>query len=395
MNGSPFPANRGLRDRIVFVKYGSFSHVNGKVEAILRERFPEYHLEVVDAARDILASYPLLSLWLRLKASLKRLLPFIRGRHSPWDFVFQEPKAWGLISSWILRHADPNRVAFIFQTQSMFDASHPGIPFFIYTDHTREAHRRQPYSGAPAPASETWKRAEAALYGKAKTVFTLSRFCADSVIHDYGVPEGRVLAVSTGINMELPILDWASRERKPVILFVGNDWEIKGGNELVAAFALVRLEIPSEELWVVGCQPPVMHEGMRLFSRVELGELDKLFRKASLVCVPSRVERASMLSLDAAAYGLPVITTPHGAGSERVRHGVTGLLADPADTESFAAAIIGLLKDPDRASAMGRAGRKMVEEEFTWDAVGGKITDRIRSQLSGTHDHEQKARSKG
>jgi glycosyltransferase involved in cell wall biosynthesis len=349
---------------------------------MLGKEFPEYDLEVVDAARDILTSFPMQSLWLRFKESAKRLLPLIHGRHSPWDFVYQESKAWELISSWILRHADPAQVAFIFQTQSIFDASHPGIPFFIYTDHTREAHKRHPDGGAPAPASEAWKRLEAALYGKAGAVFTLSRFCARSVIEDYGVPEERVMAVSTGINMELPVLDGTCTEREPVILFVGANWGMKGGRELAAAFSLVRREIPSAELWVVGAHPPVLQEGMRAFGRVKLGELDLLFKKASLVCVPSRVERASMLTLDAAAYGLPVITTPHGAGSERIRNGITGLLADPADTESFAAVITALLADSARASAMGCAGRKMVEEEFTWDTVGGKIAGRIRSLLS-------------
>jgi phosphatidylinositol alpha-1,6-mannosyltransferase len=139
--------------------------------------------------------------------------------------------------------------------------------------------------------------------------------------------------------------------------------------------------MPSAELWVVGAQPPVIQDGMRVFGRVKLGDLDRLFRKAALICVPSRVERASMLALDAAAYGLPVITTPFGAGAERVREGVTGLLVDPRSAEEFAAAIVGLLEDQDRARAMGSAGRAMVEKEFTWDAVGGKIAARIRSLL--------------
>ena len=372
----------GDKRRILFVKYGSFSHVNAKMERVLRERFPECELEVVDAARDILASFPFQSLWLRLKASMKRLVPFIRGRHSPWDFVFQEPKAWELISSWILRNVDPAELAFIVQTQSMFDASHPGIPFFIYTDHTREAHKRQPGGGSPAPASPEWIRLEAALYPKAATVFTLSRFCAESVVLDYGVPEERVLTVSTGINMDLPILDEASPQREPVVLFVAAEWGIKGGEELAAAFKQVRQKMPSAELWVVGAQPPVIQEGMRVFGRVKLGDLDRLFRKAAVVCVPSRVERASMLALDAAAYGLPVITTPFGAGAERVRDGVTGRLVDPRDTEEFASAIVALLQDQDRARVMGSAGRTMVEKEFTWDAVGGKIADRIRSRVS-------------
>jgi glycosyltransferase involved in cell wall biosynthesis len=382
MKSSPPPLAGGIPDRIILVKYGSFSHVNAKVERALREQFPGYDLEVVDAARDILASFPLQSLWLRFNASVKRLVPFLRGRHSPWDFVFQEPQAWELISSWILRNVDPAEVAFIVQTQSMFDASHPGIPFFIYTDHTREAHKRQPEGGSPAPASPEWIELETALYRKATTVFTLSRFCAESVVLDYGVPEERVLTVSTGINMDLPLLEESATTPEPVILFVGGEWGIKGGEELAAAFKLVRRKMPSAELWVVGAQPPVIQEGMRVFGRVKLGELDLLFRKAAVVCVPSRVERASMLALDAAAYGLPVITTPFGAGAERVRAGVTGLLVDPRNTEEFASAIVALLQDQDRSRVMGSAGRTMVEKEFTWDAVGGKIADRIRSRVS-------------
>lgn len=367
---------------ILFVKYGTFSHVNGKVEAMLRQQFPEYALDVVDVAQDVLASYPVKSLWLRLKASMKRLGRFIRGKHSPWDFVFQEPSAWHLISAWILRNIDPARTAFIFQTQSMFDASHPDIPFFIYTDHTRDAHKRHPEGGAPAPASQEWIRCEATLYQKAATVFTLSRFCSSSVTEDYGVSEARVLTVLTGINMELPVLETPFPKTEPVILFVAADWKIKGGVEIAAAFSLVRRQIPYAELWVVGSQSPVIEAGIRFFGRATLAELDRLFRKAYLVCVPSRVERASMVALDAAAYGLPVIMTPHGAGSERVKDGETGLLVDPRDTDGFAMAILSLLRDPAKASRMGVAGRKMIEEEFHWDAVGKKIADRIRNLLS-------------
>ena len=64
-----------------------------------------------------------------------------------------------------------------------------------------------------------------------------------------------------------------------------------------------------------------------------------------------------------------------------MRDGVTGLLVDPRNTEGFAFAIVALLEDQDRACVMGSAGRTMVEKEFTWDAVGGKIASRIRSLL--------------
>lgn len=370
------------RKRILFVKYGSFSHVNGRVEEILRTEFPGCDLIVADAVKDIFGSTPVMAFFLWIKALFLHSGRVLRRKNSPWDFVFRDVSAWECISGWIARNADPSRTLFIFQTQSLFDASHPDIPFFIYTDHTHRAHRRHPSGGTPAPASPAWSVREEALYGKAATVFTLSDFCARSVIEDYGVPPHSVESVSTGINMELPRLERGG-ECDPVILFVGGDWGVKGGVELAAAFRLVRESVPEAQLWIVGDRPPVTEEGMTAFGRVGLAQLGQLFRKAAMVCVPSRVERASMLSLDAAAYALPVISTASGAGGERVRDGVTGLLVDPSDSHGFAREIVSLLADPDRRCRMGEAGRRMVEEQFTWKAVGAKMAGRIRA-LSGS-----------
>lgn len=367
--------------RILLVKYGSFSHVNAPVAEFLAREFPEYRLTEIDAARDILASYGWRSLMLRLLANGRAPVAFFRGRHSPWDFVFREAAAWDLIARWLQHHADPDDTAFIFQTQSMFDAARPPIPFFIYTDHTREAHRRQGAGGAPAPASRAWIEREQALYRRADTVFTLSDFCRRSVIDDYGVKPEKVLTVSTGINMRLPESVVAAEERRPVILFVGGEWKIKGGPQLVEAFRLVRRELPDAELWLVGSQPARLEPGLKAHGRVDRETLDRLYRQAAVLCVPSILDRASMVALDAAAYGLPVVTNPFGAGAERVVDGVTGYVVDPRDPAALASSLVRLLRDPALRRKLGCAGRARVEKDFTWQAVGAKVAARIRSQL--------------
>jgi glycosyltransferase involved in cell wall biosynthesis len=367
------------RKDIVLVKYGSFSHVNARIAALLEKEFPEHRLVVLDVARDLLATFPLASGFLRLFASARHPVTFVRGRHSPWDFVFRHAAAWRLISRWMAANISAEKTAFVFQTQSMFNAAHPKLPFFIYTDHTREAHRRQPEGGAPAPVGRGWVGLEKALYRRAETVFTLSRFCARSVVEDYGVPAERVVVASTGINIDLPADLPRAGAAEPVILFVGGEWRIKGGPELLRAFEKVRARMPAARLLVVGAAPPGRLDGVECLGRVAPGELSGLFRRASLLCVPSLVERASMVALDAAAHGLPVITTPHGAGSERVRDGVTGLLVDPRETGAFSDAILRLLDNPGLARDMGLAGRRMVEEEFTWDVVGARVAAGIRA----------------
>jgi glycosyltransferase involved in cell wall biosynthesis len=370
-----------MTKQIVFAKYGSFSLVNSRVEAILRAQFPSCHLQVVDVARDVLTHYRIESLWLRLYSSLSELPAFVRGRHSPWDFVFRHLRAWELIQRWIRQNIPPSETAFVFQTQGMFDASHPEVPFFIYTDHTRAAHKRQPGGGTPARVGKGWEASERKLYRKAATIFSLSKFCEDSLVEDYGIPRAKALTVSTGINIDMP-RDLPDRSKtNPVILFVGVEWETKGGPELWNAFAKVRQRRSDAELWIVGAHPDLKSEGVRFFGRVDCKEMAQIFQEARLLCVPSRIERASMVALDAAAHGLPVISTPHGAGPERVQGGVTGLLIDPCNTDAFAEGILRLLDDPLLAAEMGKAGRRMVEESFTWEAVGKKIGDRIRLSI--------------
>lgn len=367
--------------RIVFVKYGSFSLVNERVEAMLREQFPLHPVVVLDAACDVLSTYPIESLRLRLLASLGELRAFVKGRHSPWDFVFRRVRAWDLIADWIRQKIDPAKIAFVFQTQGIFDASRAGVPFFLYTDHTRAAHKHQPGGGAPARVEPSWEERERALYRKADALFTLSRFCAKSLLEDYGIPAAKVLPVSTGINIDLPERTAPRELTNPVVLFVGVEWKIKGGPELLAAFAEVRKKRPDAQLWVVGGRPERAPEGVQCFDRVDRMTMARLFSEARVLCVPSRIERASMVALDAAAHGLPVICTPHGAGAERVRDGETGLLVDPRDTPAFADAILKFLSDGELAAAMGQAGRRMVEEEFTWSAVGNKMAGRIREVI--------------
>jgi len=366
---------------IFFVKYGTFSHVNAPMADVLAREFPEYRLRQIDAARDILASYPRLSLLLRLAANGRSPLAFLRGRHSPWDFVFREAKAWELIARWMRRHTDPQSTAFIFQTQSMFDSTCSPIPSFVYTDHTREAHRRQGAGGAAVPASREWIDCERALYRRADTVFTLSEFCRRSVVEDYDAAPDKVMTVSTGINMHLPEGPFDAGARGPVILFVGGEWKVKGGPYLVEAFRSVRREIPEAELWLVGSQPARREPGIKVHGRVDRGTLDRLYREVAVLCVPSILDRASMVALDAAAYGLPVVTNPFGAGAERVVDGVTGYVVDPRDPAALSSVLVRLLRDPALRRTLGSAGRARVEKEFTWEAVGVKVANRIRSVL--------------
>ena len=87
-------------------------------------------------------------------------------------------------------------------------------------------------------------------------------------------------------------------------------------------------------------------------------ELLPYYQNADLVINPSLSEAFGMTLVEAMATQTPVIATTIGGMPEIVDDGVTGLLVDPGNPQAIAKAAIELISDPDRARAMGIAGRK-------------------------------------
>ena len=82
------------------------------------------------------------------------------------------------------------------------------------------------------------------------------------------------------------------------------------------------------------------------------------------------------------ASSLPVVATDVGGNAEAVKDGITGFLVPPEDPGALAAAILRLLSDPIQAKAKGAAGRNLVAEKFTTEAMMNQIAGAYRSLLS-------------
>jgi phosphatidylinositol alpha-1,6-mannosyltransferase len=85
------------------------------------------------------------------------------------------------------------------------------------------------------------------------------------------------------------------------------------------------------------------------------------------------LEALGVVFLEAAASGLPVVAGRSGGAPETVEHGVTGLVVDGRRPEPVGRAVAELLADPGRARAMGAAGRRRAEAEFSWEAVVAQL----------------------
>lgn len=100
-----------------------------------------------------------------------------------------------------------------------------------------------------------------------------------------------------------------------------------------------------------------------------------LMARSAVVVVPSLSEAFGLVAAEAMALSKPVVASSVGGLPEVVEDGVTGILVPPKDPIALAEAIGGLLGDPDRASAMGEAGRARACELFSADRMVREYVD--------------------
>lgn len=125
-------------------------------------------------------------------------------------------------------------------------------------------------------------------------------------------------------------------------------------------------------------------KGLNLADRFILagfrGDLDRLLPAADTVVLPSFTEGLPNVALEAAAAGIPVVATAVGGTPEIVRDGVNGLLVPSGSADRLAAGILALARDPDRRAALGRGGRELVRNEFTF-AAQAKLYENLFEEL--------------
>ena len=211
----------------------------------------------------------------------------------------------------------------------------------------------------------------------------------------------RVERVPPGVDVALfhPGIDAASLRRRwgipdgaPLVGCISRLVPRKGQDVLLEVWPEVQRRHPEAWLAIVGTGP--LEDDLRrradeldhvvVTGRVAWADLPAAYAALDVFAMPCRtrlagtdVEGLGIVYLEAQACGVPAIAGRSGGAPEAVRDGETGLVVDGRDRPAVAAAIVELLDDPDRRAAMGEAGRRWVEEVWSWDA----IADRFRALL--------------
>lgn len=272
---------------------------------------------------------------------------------------------------------------FSLQTQSLFDASTPGAPHFLYTDHTMLANLSYPdmQSRRTLGVSDQWLRMERALYNKATVNFTMSHNISHSLLEDYGCAPKQVVRALAGGNVQRSAAHRHKDYSKKNILFVGIDWARKGGPQLIEAFRQVRCQHPDAQLTIVGCTPPVNLPGCRVVGRVSQAEMAMHYAEATLFCMPTRLEPFGFVFLEAMQHGLPLVASNIGAIPDFLHHAHNGYLVEPNDVGGLANALCRLLDDPQKRQQFGWQSRQIVQP-YTWGNVARVMTETIRQHVA-------------
>lgn len=254
------------------------------------------------------------------------------------------------------------------------------IPVVHVTDATpaflRDAYGWNVPKDADAAEARVARRANATIYS--------SQDMARRAPADLGIPKLRANAICFGVNLDkrpdtLP--------RKPALnklnlLFVGLDWDRKGGETAVAALDRLRANGVDAHLTVVGRCPEkhrkhqaITYAGFLNKNRPrDAARLGALYAKAHLLLLPSRADCTPMVLGEAMAFGTPALASDTGGIGALI--GGTGagcVMAQTASPQDWADQIRACTKDKDAYALMSDAAFDRADNVLSWDAWASEL----------------------
>lgn len=240
---------------------------------------------------------------------------------------------------------------------------------------------------APEFIAQGHAQERAALSRCAAAVYP-TEWAARSAIEVYGAQPERVHVVPFGANVQAPpsafIRDAIDARQLMTLrlLFVGREWVRKGADLVLGTCAQLRESGIEAELDLVGITHPprelpawVRNHGL-LDKRdpVQKARLEALLAQSHFFFVPSQAENYGMAFCEAAAYGLPSLTTTAGGIPTIVRDGVTGYtLAPDAPAQEWAVALALAVANPEAYRAMAHASHADFCARLNWPAFGARL----------------------
>jgi glycosyltransferase involved in cell wall biosynthesis len=328
-----------------------------------------------------------------LTADIADILPAAQARGLPADalpIAYKKPRALRDMRRWLRANAGEFDVV---NTHSSTDAwlvavagaTIPRMPPVVRTRHVS------------TPVNNSWTTRW--LYQRAtRHIVVTGEALKTQLVRDNAFDPRRITSVRTGIDLHSfrPLDPAAAKaacgvDARPAVAIVATLRDWKGHDDLLDAWSA--LQVKGWQLLVVGDGPRREHLTRRVAEMGLAGEVrftgnqddvPSWYACAQIAVLPSFGDEGVPQSLmQAAACGLPAISTPIGAIAEAVRDGKTGLLVPPRDVKALASALSYLMTHDELRAHMGRAARERAQREFGID----RMLDGMEAVFAGVAKH--------
>jgi glycosyltransferase involved in cell wall biosynthesis len=229
------------------------------------------------------------------------------------------------------------------------------------------------------------------------TVFS-SKWAASLAMKETGVPPDKIAIIPFGANINNPPsreeVDQMIRGRDISccrVLFLGKDWERKGGKRALRLVSLLRSRGVAAELDVIGCTPSIP-DHLSKFVRVH-GFVDKasaagqsrlrdLFANSLFLVMLSTADASPLVLCEANCYGVPCIATAVGGIPEIITANVNGILASSVvDDEEVARWLVDQIRSKDSYMRIARSARSEFEKRLNWSVSGQQLRSAIERAI--------------
>jgi len=231
---------------------------------------------------------------------------------------------------------------------------------------------------------------------KADAIIYSSEFTKQRAISDYELSETNIRVIEFGANIQTPeniiLKDYDKNICR--LVFVGRNWEKKGGPKVLDAYKLLKQQNFQCQLTIIGSKPM---EAIEDGNVTIIPWLDKskpedisiyhdILRNSHFMVLPTEFDAFGIVFCEASAYGVPSIAAKVGGVSQPIKEGKNGFLLPPeATAKDYADKIRTIFEDQERYTALRISSRTEFEKRLNWDVwetkVNGIISDLINKKI--------------
>ncbi len=275
---------------------------------------------------------------------------------------------------------NPVDVLFVSGSPQMISYLHSPVPVIFMIDATfKQLNGYYPYySNLPEYNVSQGIELDRLAFQNASHCLLTSGWTKASAMNDYQIPADKISVIPFSPNMEESGLTkiHATAPGSCRLLFLGVEWERKGGPIVLDTFRLLQQMGLNPTLHIIGVVPPDDLSGDKNITvipfldknnQAERAEMVKIMEASDILFVPTRAECAGVVFSEASAFGLPSVSTDTGGVGTLVRDGINGyLLPIEAQAPAYAEKIASILREPGRMDALKQSSLDYYKTQLTW-----------------------------